>query len=135
ARTYNALVALVPGVVTSVNDIVTSTATVSFPIHGGRGNEGRLLLDGLTVGSPPAGNSAASYVVDAGEMADVTFTTSASLGEYETGGLAMNLVPRTGGNISHGSFTGSVSGGWLANQASVHDLAGTLGGALRQNRA
>ena len=52
-RSYNALLVLVPGVVTNVNDTVTGTATTSFPIHGGRQNEGRLSLDGLTVGSPP----------------------------------------------------------------------------------
>src|SRR5215471_1878529 len=39
-RSYNALVPLIPGVVTSSNDVVTGTATTSFPIHGGRSNEG-----------------------------------------------------------------------------------------------
>ena len=65
-RSYNALLVLVPGVMTTSNDIVTGTATTSFPIHGGRTNEGRLTLDGLNIGSPPSGNSATSYVVDAG---------------------------------------------------------------------
>ena len=51
-RSYNALLALVPGVVTTANDIVTGTATTAFPTHGGRVNEGRLLVDGLNVGSP-----------------------------------------------------------------------------------
>ena len=44
-RSYNALVVLVPGVVTNVNDTVTGTATTSFPMYGGRTNEGRLSLD------------------------------------------------------------------------------------------
>src|SRR6476619_5955736 len=66
AYSYGALLGLVPGVVTNTNDVVTGTATTSFPIHGGRTNEGRLMLDGLTVGSPPNGNSGASYVVDGG---------------------------------------------------------------------
>ena len=65
-RSYNALVVLIPGVVTSGNDVVTGTSTTAFPIHGGRGNEGRLALDGFTVGGPAVGNSATSYVVDAG---------------------------------------------------------------------
>jgi hypothetical protein len=65
-RSYNALLALVPGITTSSNDIVTGTATTSFPVHGGRTNEGRLTLDGLNIGSPPSGNSATSYVVDTG---------------------------------------------------------------------
>jgi hypothetical protein len=82
-RSYNALLVLIPGVVTSVNDTVTGTATTAFPIHGGRTNEGRLLLDGLNVGSPPSGNSAASYVVDVGSAQEVTFSSQA-LGETET---------------------------------------------------
>jgi hypothetical protein len=66
-RSYNAVIPLVPGVVTNANDVVTGTATTQFPIHGGRSNEGRLFLDGLNVGSPPSGNSATSYVVDVAE--------------------------------------------------------------------
>src|SRR5262245_34494114 len=57
-RSYNALVVLVPGVVTTTNDTVTGTATTSFPIYGGRTTEARLAVDGMAVGSPPSGNSA-----------------------------------------------------------------------------
>src|SRR5687768_2194627 len=39
-RSYNALVVVVPGVVTNTNDVATGTATTQFPIHGGRNNEG-----------------------------------------------------------------------------------------------
>ncbi len=109
APSYSALLVLVPGVVTNTNDVVTGTASTSFPIHGGRTNEGRLMLDGLTVGSPPSGNSAASYVVDAGEADEVTFTTTGGLGEQETAGLVMNIVSKSGGNAYHGSFFASGS--------------------------
>ena len=112
-RSYNALLVLVPGVVTSVNDTVTGTATTSFPIHGGRTNEGRLSLDGLTIGSPPNGNSATSYAVDAGNVLEVTFTTAGGLGETETAGLVMNIVPRNGSNTMQGSFFVSGTGGKL----------------------
>ena len=82
-RTYNALVPLIPRVSTNVNDTITgpSATATSFPIHGSRTNEGRLSLDGLTIGSPPSGNSAASYVVDVGNAQEVTFTTAGGLGE------------------------------------------------------
>ena len=106
-RSYNALVVLVPGVVTSANDVVTGTSTVSFPIHGGRSNEGRFSLDGLTVGGPSVGNSATSYIIDAGAAEEVTFTSAGGLGETETGGLVMNIVPKTGGNSMHGSLFAS----------------------------
>ena len=152
ARTYNALLALVPGVVTSFNDTVTTAATTSFPIHGGRANEGRLLLDGLTIGSPPNGNSATSYALDTGSTEEVVFTTSGGLGEAETAGLVMNLVPMNGGNQRHGSFFASGTAEWLQadnlTQAlkdqgltgampltKLYDISATFGGPIRSDRA
>src|SRR4029079_6084104 len=44
-RSYSAMVVVVPGVVTNLNDTVTGTATTQFPIHGGRSNEGRRTID------------------------------------------------------------------------------------------
>jgi carboxypeptidase family protein len=58
-RSYNALVVVVPGVVTNLNDTVTGTATTQFPIHGGRNNEGRMTIDGLNIGNPVGGNPTA----------------------------------------------------------------------------
>ena len=150
-RSYNALLVLVPGVVTNVNDTVTGTATTSFPIHGGRTNEGRLSLDGLTVGSPPNGNSATSYVVDAGNAAEVTFTTAGALGETETAGLVMNIVPRNGSNTMHGSFFVSGTGANLQSDnltpalreqgvtagtplTKVYDVWGAIGGPIMKDR-
>ena len=150
-RGYNALVVLIPGVVTNVNDTVTGTTTTSFPIHGGRTTEGRLFVDGLNIGSPPTGNSATSYVVDAGQAHDVTFTTAGALGETETGGLVMNIVPRSGGNSRHGSVFGSGTGARFQSDnltaklkaqnvmgmtplAKVYDVTGTFGGPIVQDR-
>ncbi len=149
-RSYNAIVTLVPGVVTSVNDVVTSTATTSFPMHGGRTNEGRLLVDGLNVGSPPSGNSATSYIVDLGDAQEVTFAAG-GLGEVETAGLLMNVIPKAGGNTTSGSvFASGTSEHLQANNVTpelqrqgivatplekVYDLSGTLGGPIARNRA
>jgi hypothetical protein len=150
-RSYNALLVLVPGVVTNVNDTVTGTASASFPLHGGRTNEGRLTLDGLNVGSPPSGNSATSYVVDTGRSEEVTFTTTGAFGEDETGGLVMNIVPRTGGNTTDASFFASGTGGKLQSDnltaalssqgvpaatplTRVYDFSGTLGGPIVRDR-
>src|SRR5439155_18412414 len=108
-RSYNALVIVVPGVVTNLNDTVTGTTTTQFPIHGGRNNEGRMTIDGLNLGTAVGGNQPASYVADIGNAQEITFTTSGSLGESETAGLAMTIVPKTGGNTIQGSvyFSGS----------------------------
>ena len=108
-RSYNALVVVVPGVVTNLNDTVVGTATTQFPIHGGRNNEGRMTIDGLNIGNPPGGNQPPNYVADVGNAEEVTFQTSGGLGESETGGLTMNVVPKTGGNRISGSvfFSGT----------------------------
>src|SRR5262249_38149782 len=151
ARTYNALLPLVPGVVTNSNDTVTATAATSFPIHGGRTNEGRLTFDGLNIGSPPSGNSATSYVVDVGNAQEVTFVTAGALGGSETAGLVMNIVPRSGGNTLHGSLFVSGSGENLQSSnltqalsdqgvtaatplSNVYDVTGTIGGPILKDR-
>ena len=145
-RTYNALLVVMPGIVTNVNDTITATATTSFPIHGGRVNEGRLLVDGLNVGSPPSGNSATSYVIDVGTAQEVTFSAGAASGEVETAGLVMNVVPQSGGNTTAGSAFGSGTGKGLQSDnlsmmlknrgvmaatplTKVYDVSGTRGTA------
>jgi len=151
ARSYNALLVLIPGVVTSVNDTVTGPATVTFPMHGGSTQEGRLLLDGLTIGSPPTGNSATTYDIDVGQAQEVTFSTSGGLGEWETSGLVMNILPKSGGNAMHGSLFASGTGARLqsnnltpdliasgarpaAPYEKLYDVSATLGGAIVTDR-
>jgi hypothetical protein len=150
-RSYNSLVVLIPGVATRTNDIVIGTTTTAFPIHGGRANEGRLALDGLTVGGPAVGNSATSYVVDAGTTEEVTFASAGGLGETETGGLVINLVPKSGGNATHGSLFFSGTGENLQSSnltpdlkslgvsapsplRKVYDVSGTIGGPIARDR-
>ena len=108
-RNYNSMLTVVPGVVTNTNDVATGPIIQQFPINGGRSNEGRLTVDGINVGNPPGGNQPPTYVADIGNAQEVTFTTSGGLGEAETGGLVMNVVPKTGGNSISGSvyFSGT----------------------------
>ena len=108
-RSYNAIVVVVPGVVTNLNDTVTGTATTQFPIHGGRNNEGRMTIGGLNIGNPTGGNQPPGYTADIGNAQEVSFTTSGGLGESETAGLTMNVVPKTGGNTMSGAvfFSGT----------------------------
>src|SRR5437764_1221119 len=74
-RSYNAIVVVVPGVVTNLNDTVTGTTTTQFPIHGGRNNEGRMMIDGLNLGTSVGGNQPPGYTADIGNAQEVTFTT------------------------------------------------------------
>ncbi len=144
-RSYNALVVVVPGVVTNLNDTVVGTATTQFPIHGGRNNEGRMTIDGLNVGNPPGGNQPPAYVADVGNAEEVTFSTSGGLGESETGGLTMNVVPKTGGNRVSGSvFFSGTNESLQSKKASfglvptpydyIYDLNGGMGGPIKQDK-
>jgi hypothetical protein len=116
------MVTVVPGVNTNLNDVVSGTATTQFPIHGGRNNEGRLMIDGLNIGNPPGGNQPASYIADVGNAQEVTFTTAGGLGESETAGLVMNVVPKTGGNSTTGSVAYSGSGEALQSDNYTDEL-------------
>src|SRR5688572_26465004 len=96
-RSYSYLVGAVPGVLTNGNNINTGPVFLIFPIHGGRGVESRLTVDGLNIGNPPP-----NFTADISNSQEVTMTTSGGLGEMETAGLTMNIVPKQGGN----RFTG-----------------------------
>ncbi len=147
ARSYNAIVVIVPGVVTNTNDVQTGTSTTQFPIHGGRNNEGRMTVDGLNIGNPPGGNQPPGYAVDVGNSQEITFTTSGGLGESETGGLVMNIVPKTGGNSLSGSFSYAGTGEPLQSDNSkgtgigapapltgVYDWNAAVGGPIVKDR-
>jgi Carboxypeptidase regulatory-like domain len=150
-RNYNSMVALVPGVITNINDVSTGIVTTQFPIHGGRANESRMTVDGLNIGNPPGGGQPPTYVADVGNAQEVTFTTSGGLGEAETAGLVMNLVPKTGGNRGSGAFFFSATGEPLESdnftqaikdaglQAptpinKVYDLNGSYGGPIKKDK-
>ena len=150
-RSYNGIVNVVPGVMTNLNDVVTTTSTTQFPIHGGRNNEGRMTVDGLNIGNPPGGNQPPAYIADVGNAQEVTFTTAGGLGESETAGLVMNIVPKTGGNSYSGAVFYSVTGEALEGSnftpelqaaglqtplplTGVYDLNGSFGGPIKKDK-
>jgi hypothetical protein len=106
-RSYSYLLTTVPGLQTNVNNVSTGPVFAIFPIHGGRGVESRLTVEGMNISNPPGGNQPPNYVADIGNAQEVTMTTSGGLGESETAGLTMNIVPRQGGNSMSGLFFAS----------------------------
>src|SRR5688572_3367394 len=103
-RSYSYLLTTVPGLQTNVNNVNTGPVFAIFPIHGGRGVESRLTVDGLNISNPPGGNQPPNFTADVGNAQEVTMLTSGGLGEMETAGLTMNIVPRQGGNTMSGMF-------------------------------
>jgi len=97
---YNALLVLVPAIFGGQQDVSTGPCnSCTFSSHGtlldgGRANrEARLLVDGISIAVPQAGGT--NYLTDTRNAQEVSFTTSGSLGEVESGGPVMNIVPKS----------------------------------------
>ncbi len=107
ARAYGAVMVLIPAIITQAGNTadvqVTPNMTV-FGGSGGRGNEGRIQVDGLNTGAALNGAGVSTYIPDVGTAREVAFTTSGGLGEAEVGGPTISVVPRTGGNSLRGQF-------------------------------
>jgi hypothetical protein len=150
-RSYSYLLTTVPGLQTNVNDVNTGPVFAIFPVHGGRGVESRLTVDGLNISNPPGGNQPPNFTADVGNAEEVTMTTSGGLGEFETAGLTMNIVPKQGGNrISGLVATSGFSKGMQADNFSqelkdrgatqptpvyhVYDFNAAVGGPVIKDR-
>src|SRR5712692_6451428 len=103
SRQYSAFTHLIPAINVQQNDFEGSNPALYsvFQIHGGRRNEGQVLVDGMNGGYQGMGVS--GYVPEVGNSQEVVFSLSGGLGEATTGGPQMNLVGKQGGNRFHGT--------------------------------
>jgi len=150
-RGYNAILAAVPSVTGgSLNVDMVPTMRI-FTSHGGRGNEGHVQVDGLDVGAAFNGGGVSGYIMDTGNAQEVQLTLSAGLAEVQTGGINMNIVPKTGGNTFRGQIFSNGGGPWsqgnniddqlksynLTSPPTIHytyDASGSLGGPIKKDR-
>src|SRR6187200_2480259 len=104
SRNYSSFTQLVPALNVQQNDFEGSNPALYsvFQIHGGRRNEGQVLVDGMNGGYQGMGVS--GYVPEVGNAQEVVFSLSGGLGEATTGGPQMNIIPKQGGNNFSGSF-------------------------------
>ena len=135
----------------AASDIQVVPGMVVFGGAGGRSNEGRLQLDGISVGSAFNGGGVSAYIADVGNAQEVALTTSGGLGEAEVGGPSLNVVPKTGGNTVKGSvFLSGVTKGMIGSNYSddlkarglttpgsntkIWDFNGAIGGPIKKDR-
>jgi carboxypeptidase family protein len=132
-RSYNSLMQLMPNTVTqggAAMDTQVVPGMVVFGGAGGRSNEGRVNVDGISVGSAFNGAGVSSYIADVGNAREVTMITSGGLGEAEGGGPALNIVPKEGGNTVRGSFyAAGVTEGMIGSNYTEELRARGLGAA------
>jgi hypothetical protein len=158
AGSYNALLVLVPALLGGQQDVSTGPCnSCTFSAHGtllslggNRANtDGRLLVDGISIAVPQAGGT--NYLTDTRNAQEVTFTVSGSMGEVESGGPVMNIIPRSGGNTVSGNgyvawANGNLQSSNLSDELEAlritpspliksYDLSGAVGGPIRRDRA
>jgi len=163
ARNIQNIAILIPGMaVTGTLDVggLRGGAEVNnFSAHGGRVDDGRLQLDGMSVGGPTGGASANSggggtsyFQPDMGNASELAVTTSGALGEAESGGPVINVIPKSGGNTPSGSFffnfaNSALQGDNLTEELRVQgtrpatedlitmrDMTGSFGGPLNRDK-
>jgi len=122
ARSWAATAVLIPGIVTQAGasaDIQITPQMTVFGGMGGRGNEGRMQVDGLNTGAALNGGGVSTYVADVSNAQEVVTTTSGGLGEAEVGGPTLSIVPRSGGNKMSGqAYLSGVSSGMVGSNYS-----------------
>src|SRR5688572_2503125 len=80
------------------------------------GAQGRVMVDGTIIntgGGAGIMGMTGGYVADVANAQEVTVQISGALGESETGGATINIIPRTGGNRFAGNYFGTYTRGPL----------------------
>ncbi len=105
---YQNLLAIVPGVVISGTQDVGGSrgdTPTDVSVHGSSINDGRLQIDGGNVAVPQKGGGHDNmFVVDTINAQEVVVTTAGGLGEADTAGVTINMIPREGGNTFSGQL-------------------------------
>jgi hypothetical protein len=112
SRNATGVMAVIPGMVTTGDSggITGGTGGGASSMHGGRPSDSRTLSDGLNMGWAGANSNAA--VVNVAGSQEIVTSMSGGLGEAETAGVVLNVVPRDGGNTFNGTveYSGANSG-------------------------
>ena len=152
SRGFSQLLNAVPSVQGgNLDSQVTAIGTggTFFNSFGSRPNEGRINMDGLSIGGGYNGGGV-GFVPDPSTFEEMQVTVSGGLGESEVGSAMINFVPKTGGNNFSGQAFYSTSGDWAqgtnlddrlrsygitqSGLVDRWDISGSLGGPIVRNR-
>jgi hypothetical protein len=104
-RTLAAWAALTPGLSAGATamDVGGSKGeqSIRLAIHGGRGSEQRMLLDGMNVSGV---SSYWGFMPDPASTEEVVIALGGGSAEADLGGVQMNFIPKDGGNRFSGYF-------------------------------
>jgi hypothetical protein len=117
SRNASGVQALIPGMSTNTDSggISGGVTGSAGAMYGGRSSDSRTQNDGLNTGWAGAGTGGGQHVNIAGSQ-EVVISTSGGLGEAETAGVVLNVIPREGSNTFNGQFNFSgANGAWQGN--------------------
>jgi hypothetical protein len=163
ARTMTSLMALTPGLTQGVlayNCVGGAGVWCNPNIYGFNAhaslldtdglNQGRIMVDGSVInsGSSSIQGSSGGYGADIANAQEVNIQIAGALGESETGGSAINIVPRTGGNRFSGNYFSSYTRkSWFDTNTDAyptliqpnlikhdHDVSASFGGPIKRDR-
>jgi carboxypeptidase family protein len=151
SRGYGPLLNAVPAIQGGYLTAQVTPQMNFFTTHGGRPNEGTVQIDGLNVGAAFNGGGVSGFAYDTSNAEELQVTVSGGLGESQTGGPILNIVPRSGGNMFSGTFFGSTAGEWSQGNNIDDDLrrigitdppavfkawdtSGAVGGPIKRDR-
>lgn len=104
------MASLIPGVSNTTQDVGGSTGPIvaggSLSVHGSRTTDLRTMSNGLSIQTAETGSSVQG-VPNMAVYQEVVIDTAAADASQSLGGVRINLVPREGGNVVHGSFIGA----------------------------
>jgi len=88
-------------------------------IHGGHTADNRALLDGMQFNGEGAGRG---FYFNPAAASEVSVQLGGQTAEFENGGMQANLVPKDGGNIFSGLFSGNYAGKGLVSDNLTPEL-------------
>jgi hypothetical protein len=151
-RHYSAILQMIPALSVGIAISAETTPEMQlFSARGGEVNEGRITINGLTVAAPFGGGGVSSVIYNTTDVDEIQVQISGGLGEVETGGPQMNIIPRSGGNTFRGSAFVSSAGEWSRSEniddelrsfgitrgptiKQQWDTNGSYGGPVKKNR-
>jgi hypothetical protein len=114
-RAYGSLLNAIPGLTVDNNGLAVTPTMTFFSSHGGPSNEGKVQVNGMTVGAASGGGGVGTLVYDTNNAEETSVVVAGGLGESETGGPVMNVVPRAGGNTFSGQAFYNTAGKWSSS--------------------
>jgi hypothetical protein len=113
--------------------------------------QGRIMVDGQVINASTGGiaGMTGGYSADIAAAQEINIQVSGALGDSETGGASINIVPRTGGNRFAGDYnTTYTTAGWFDRNTSAYptvpalfqavrydyDVSGDFGGPIKRDK-